>query len=332
VKRLLLAVFGLALTLPPAALAASGSTESEDKGAFISEEWDRRSRRLLGLIGALCVAALCVSPVGPHLLFYPLDTLFHQSTGTNAMEEWLPPDMRSVRAMGMLGLLAVVFLLSLVRGSQLTVRELLLIATVSLLAFRYTRMLFVYGIVMAPVLCRCFRSDWRDEEQQAHPFVNAALMAVSLAVIVWAFPSAASLDRQVGQSSPVKAAEYIRRAGLTGPMLNQYDFGGYLIWALPEEKVFVDGRADVYDWAGVLAEYGNWATLQADPLVLLNKHGIRLCVLSRTAPIATAMRYLPGWREAYSDEVAVVFVRNDHAASPAHATASVHEFSPAPLD
>jgi hypothetical protein len=115
-------------------------------------------------------------------------------------------------------------------------------------------------------------------------------------------------------------------------MLNQYDFGGYLIWALPEEKVFVDGRADVYDWSGVLAEYGNWATLQADPLVLLNKHGIRLCVLSRTAPIATAMRYLPGWREAYSDEVAVVFVRNDHAASPAHATASVHEFSPAPLD
>jgi len=39
-KRFLLVVFGLALALPQAALAASDSTQSEDKGAFISEEWD----------------------------------------------------------------------------------------------------------------------------------------------------------------------------------------------------------------------------------------------------------------------------------------------------
>jgi len=40
VKRLLLVLFGLAFVLPPVALAASNTGESEDKGAFISEEWD----------------------------------------------------------------------------------------------------------------------------------------------------------------------------------------------------------------------------------------------------------------------------------------------------
>jgi len=40
VKRLVALVFGLALALPSVALAASGTGEEEDKGAFISEEWE----------------------------------------------------------------------------------------------------------------------------------------------------------------------------------------------------------------------------------------------------------------------------------------------------
>ncbi len=39
-KRLVALVFGLVLTLPAVALAASGTGEEEDKGAFISEEWE----------------------------------------------------------------------------------------------------------------------------------------------------------------------------------------------------------------------------------------------------------------------------------------------------
>ena len=39
-KRLVALAFGLALALPSVALAASGSGPEEDKGAFISEEWE----------------------------------------------------------------------------------------------------------------------------------------------------------------------------------------------------------------------------------------------------------------------------------------------------
>ena len=92
-------------------------------------------------------------------------------------------------------------------------------------------------------------------------------------------------------------------------MLNEYVFGGYLIWALPEEKVFVDGRSDVYDWTGVLAAYGRWATLSEDPQKLLDQYRIRLCVLAVTSPMARVMAYLPNWRKAYSDDIAVVFTR-----------------------
>jgi hypothetical protein len=92
-------------------------------------------------------------------------------------------------------------------------------------------------------------------------------------------------------------------------MLNEYVYGGYLIWAAPERKVFIDGRADVYEPAGILAEYGKWATLQEDPRALLDRYGIRLCLLSRQHPMSHVMPVLAGWKLVYSDELSVVFAR-----------------------
>ena len=36
-------------------------------------------------------------------------------------------------------------------------------------------------------------------------------------------------------------------------MINDFFWPGTLMWALPEEKVFIGGRADVLDWTGVLS-------------------------------------------------------------------------------
>ncbi len=77
-------------------------------------------------------------------------------------------------------------------------------------------------------------------------------------------------------------------------MLNDYGFGGYLIWALPEQKVFIDGRADIYEWAGTFKEYGDWKSLAADPRQLLDKYHARLCILPVHEPMARMMPYLPG--------------------------------------
>jgi hypothetical protein len=133
-------------------------------------------------------------------------------------------------------------------------------------------------------------------------------LCVFAAAIVWGFPSLADVQRQIATNSPAGAVEYIRHTGLSGPMLNEYVFGDYLIWALPEEKDFIDGRGDVFDWTGVLAEYGRWATLQEDPSILLEKYKIRFCLISRDAPMTHVLPYLPGWRKAYSDNVSAIFV------------------------
>lgn len=48
-------------------------------------------------------------------------------------------------------------------------------------------------------------------------------------------------------TTPVKAVDFIESSGLRGPFFNLYNEGGYLIWRLwPKEKVFIDGRSEVY--------------------------------------------------------------------------------------
>jgi hypothetical protein len=276
------------------------------------EKWDKRGRTTLGLMLFLCTGALCCNPVGIHLLIYPFNTvfrLFQQSSSVGAVQEWMPPDLSGGRPILMVAAVLVVLLLTMLRRSELRLRELLLVLMAFGLALQHVRMMVLFGIVTGPVVCRLLVPELRRGASRQHPIVNATMILASLAAIVWGFPTAASLEAQVRKESPVAAVDYIRQAHLPGPMLNAYEFGGYLIWALPQEKVFIDGRADVYDWAGVFAEYGRWATLSEDPNAMLDKYGVRLCILEKDAPLAQVIPHLTGWRKTYSDDVAVVFTR-----------------------
>jgi hypothetical protein len=128
-------------------------------------------------------------------------------------------------------------------------------------------------------------------------------------MIVWVFPTSRNLSAQVDQRSPVKAVDFIKSHHLAGPMLNDWDDGGYLIWAAPEYPDFIDGRADVFEETGVVAEFAKWATLQSPPGALLDKYHVNFCLLERESPMAFVLPLLPNWKIAYSDEKSVIFVR-----------------------
>jgi hypothetical protein len=93
-----------------------------------------------------------------------------------------------------------------------------------------------------------------------------------------------------------------------GPVLNTYEFGGYLIYrGIP---VFVDGRADVYG-DDFLKTYVEALRLRkpGDFEALLERHKIGWTLLSPGAPAVALLDLLPGWRRLYADETAVVHVR-----------------------
>ncbi len=280
---------------------------------------DRRTLKpALGVLAA-CGVALLVNPVGIKLLTYPFDVFLNQQTSLGFVLEWLPSTMQDVRGVALFLVLGAIGVAGLAGRARLTAFELLLLVPVSFLALQHLRMVFVFGIVAAPIVSRLASrlasrrgrtaGDLKATRKPGHWLSHAVLLATAALCCYGAFPKMPKIQANIESNNPVKAVEFIRAAGLKGPMMNDYGWGGYLVWALPEHKVFVDGRGDVYDWAGVLARYRDWSLVQSDPTALLDDYGIQFCLLPTSAQMAHVLPRLPGWKKLYSDQVAVVFGR-----------------------
>jgi hypothetical protein len=108
---------------------------------------------------------------------------------------------------------------------------------------------------------------------------------------------------------PSGAVTYIQRHHLEGNLFNEYGWGGFLIYQLyPAQRVFIDGRADVYgDAFG--AEYDEIVALGPSWRNILAKYDVRLVLVPRGSPLAMALGTDAKWHLDYSDQVAVLFTR-----------------------
>ena len=89
-------------------------------------------------------------------------------------------------------------------------------------------------------------SGWRIRSRSALAFavVITALIGVSV-VTNQIYDQAGIGGRKFGLEVPAgyqRPVEFFRAAGVRGPLFNNFDIGSYLIWKLPEEPVFIDGR------------------------------------------------------------------------------------------
>lgn len=279
-------------------------------GLLDALRWEPKRRRILGLALVLSAAAPLLNPGGLKLALYPVDFMLHLPINLSVIDEWKPLPMNSARGIGLLATIASIFLAVIVQRSTLFWHELVLLAAGTWFAVQHERMVFVFGILAAPIVSRLLANSWDSyQAAQDRTWPNAAMISFSILIAFLAFPGHQSIAQQVGESSPVKAVDFIKANHISGRMLNDYTDGGYLIWAAPEHPVFVDGRADLFEFAGILGEYGQWATLQSDPNALLDKYRIDFCLLKRGSPIAHVIQLLHGWNSIYSDDQSVILVR-----------------------
>jgi hypothetical protein len=304
--------FALGLVVLAAVLAAAHI--DLEWGLVESTRWPTEKLRAFRFVLVASGLALLVNPIGWELAVYPLNLFFAQGDNLSNISEWQPLNFQEPRGMGVFVIVSVLALAALTLARKVRLEEIALVLMGSYLAVQHSRMVFVFGILVAPVICRLLAASWRGyQASQDHPKINAALMAVALILIWRGFPSNAKLQSQIEQAFPTEAVAYLQENGVRGNMLNEYVWGGYFIWAAPERKVFIDGRTDIFDWTGVLGEYMRWYTLQESPNTLLDKYRIDYCVLAADSQIGKAVDLLPNWRKAYADDVAIVFTRRASA-------------------
>jgi hypothetical protein len=93
------------------------------------------------------------------------------------------------------------------------------------------------------------------------------------------------------------------------PVLNDYAFGGYLIWI--GVKPFIDSRADLYG-SEFLSNYAALATPDKNALAsTLAHYHVRWTIFAAGAPVVKLLDAMPGWHRLYADRIAVVHVRQD---------------------
>ena len=117
------------------------------------------------------------------------------------------------------------------------------------------------------------------------------------------------LDRTISSQFPVDAANFLRRYPVGGPLFNSFDWGGFLIFYMPQYPVAIDGRGDLYGddrYAQNYATEGAQLSYATDPY--LNEAGV--VVLKNTAPLAKFLPTEGHFRVIYRDEIAVILARN----------------------
>lgn len=112
----------------------------------------------------------------------------------------------------------------------------------------------------------------------------------------------------VGQGLPVKACQYIREHKLPEPLFNNYDWGGFLAWYLPEYPVAIDTRNDLYG-DEVTLRYFKIARGELPLSEELHFAYAGTVIVPKNSPLAVPLRAGPRFTPVYEDNVALVAVR-----------------------
>lgn len=276
--------------------------------------------RKLILVTVVSVAALVINPYGLQMLAVPFQTL---SIGAlqNFIQEWNSPNFHERQTwpfiMLLLGTLGAVG----ASNKRLDWTDFVLAAGTAFMALLAGRNIAVFAVVATPILTEHLDAALSERGwviqpvQRATPRMarlNAILVGVillgALAKVLLVLDSKTVAKAQE-DILPVKVSQYLADTQPPSPMFNSYNWGGYLMFALPDEKVFVDGRTDLYGDDFLTNVYLKTARGEAGWQETLDQYGVNTVVMEANSGLARSLRDAPGWSLDYEDEMAVVFTR-----------------------
>ena len=270
-------------------------------------------------VGLSLISAL-LTPHGIKGVLFTVQIL----SGSYALDhilEWQSPSFHSIQPLEiwLLAGLAV----ALHQGLRFPIMRLILLLGLLHLALKHIRNVELIGLLAPLFLAAPLAKQWQERAvagrqlatvdrifQELARGANRRVVALTMAGLVLITLLSAQLSDPLlkKEISPVDALQAAQKAHLTGPVLNEYRFGGYLIYAgIPP---FIDGRADMYgdDFMKEYFESLNLTT--SDGLQkLLQKYRIEWTLLPPEIAAVALLDHLPEWHRLYADKIAVVHVK-----------------------
>ncbi|MHB8888033.1 MAG: hypothetical protein ACYC46_04380 [Acidobacteriaceae bacterium] len=276
-------------------------------GNIEATRWSKTQLRRLSATGIAIIGALFINPYGYKLVIYPFDLAYRQKLNVAHIEEWASVDFHEVRGKIVLMVIMALLLLAWRAKDKWKLSEVALIAFTLYASLTYVRFLFLAAIILTPILARkiTFLPPYKREVDK--PWLNAAVVAAVVVLMLWRLPSNRTLEQDVSSKFPTQAISFLQQhPGMR--VLNHYMWGGYMIWATPPAPTFIDSRTDIFEYKGVLKDYLDLIQLK-DSLAVMDRYKIDLVLFPAKDPVTYLLRNSSQWKLVYEDKVACIFAR-----------------------
>jgi hypothetical protein len=201
--------------------------------------------------------------------------------------------------------------------------KLALMTAASVIGYRTMRDAWFVCLPSAACIAEAFapKLEQADEEKAfAETWPEKLSVAAAVAILLAITANGTDfnqrgLDLAVSSQYPVNAINFLRRNPVQGPLYNTLNWGGFLMWYMPEYPVAVDGRNDLYgdDLDRIFFNSQNAdKSYTTDPY--LNESGVVL--LGSEMPLAKILTVDPRFQLVFHDDIATVFVRRVVAPLP----------------
>ncbi len=274
---------------------------------------------------AIGAVAVCLNANGFALVRHVLE-FFGHTLILQATQEFHSPDFQTLNGKVFLAVLLVLVVgLALARRRPSAPHLLVFLANVWF-AMHSQRNVELFALTALPLMVMHLDGGWRrvpglerprrafEQEYQArHRGVPAAVFALQMIVLACLGGRLGSweiiTDHFDRRAFPVDAVEHARAAHLDGRLFTEFVWGGYVLYAWPEQRVFMDGGTDHYG-EQLVREHLGMTTLDPGWRDILARWDISVALLPPGSRLRAELDREPGWRTWYADSTAAILVRD----------------------
>ncbi|MGA2832422.1 MAG: hypothetical protein ABSE55_05055 [Terracidiphilus sp.] len=286
--------------------------------SLLARRWSAIQTRLrpgwICAVSLACVLATLVNPYGWRIYQVAYD-LATQTGVLNKITELSAMPFRSLNDWCVLVLvLAAVSVLAQAR--RFLFFESTLLAFAIYVSFHSQRDVWVVVVAASAILALGITGN--SENRLRLKAIYAPLVAAATCLVVWLAFSLLAVNNarmrvRLAEAMPVRAVEAVKAKGWSGPLYNDFNWGGYLIWAL-RMPVAVDGRQNVYGDDRLNRSYATWnaqPSWASDP----DLQKANLVIAQVNQPLTQLLRMDPHFEVGYEDKLAVVFIARESSKS-----------------
>ena len=266
------------------------------------------------LISAACVLATLVGPY----TYHPYQVVYEYSKAKftySVIIELQPLSFRGYSHFAELFLTAAGFF-AVGWRRKLDPFKLALMTAASIIAYRTMRDAWFICLPAATCVAEAFAPQRAVEQEKAlagETWLEKLGVVAAVAILLVMVANGTDftqrgLDRAISSEYPVNAINFLRRSPVQGPLYNALNWGGFLMWYMPEFPVAIDGRNDLYGDDLDRLFYNSQSAEKSyttDPF--LNESGVVL--LGSDMPLAKILTVDSRFQLVYHDDIATVFAR-----------------------